>query len=783
MIKLINIRLLFIFISASTLLSGQSKKPLDLIVKEFSINKGLLITYNKGDELYFELSDSLLGKDLLMVTRYVQLPANYNAYTNAGSKSSQLLVRFSKKRDRIILTQHSFINTAETSDPISLSVEKNNFPPILGAFDIENKESDRYLFKVSDYFNSDSPSFNVIRKSLKKKFGISSLDPKRSFIDDIKSFPENTEILHTLTYNSSKPPRGNSSGTLSFQINHSIILLPKQPMKVRYEDPRVGWFTLKQYNYSSEALKSDEVNLIRRWRLVPSDLEAYKKGELVQPIKPIVYYIDPATPLKWRPYFKKGIEDWNTAFEKAGFKNAIIAKDPPSKEEDPDFSPEDSRYSTVRYVASTTRNATGPSVSDPRTGEIIESDIIWYHNHLKSYRNRYLLETAAANPKARTLNTPEEEIGEMMRRVISHEIGHSLGLPHNMKASSAYPVDSLRSGNFTQKMGIAPTIMDYARYNYIAQPGDKNIRFVRRLGPYDEYAIEWGYRYFLEETSETEKVSLRKMVDEKSINPIYMFGYNLNDPNTQTEDIGDDPIQASTYGLKNLKIVIKNLEEWTTQNGQSYDDLQELYKELIGVYKRYVYHVIRLIGGVNQTLVNKGQYKTPYKNVPKSRQLSALSFLESNLFATQNWLMDKSLLSKMEDPNALRSLQSLQRAAIYRILNYEQLNIMLSNQSTLVGSGLNPDELLNWFFETFFNGSTTLDDSFMALQLHFSDHLIKLSINEKLNPRIKATVFAVIDLINKKAKIKKRSKNYILKNHFQALEKQIQLIGNKSILN
>jgi hypothetical protein len=272
---------------------------------------------------------------------------------------------------------------------------------------------------------------------------------------------------------------------------------------------------------------------------------------------------------------------------------------------------------------------------------------------------------------------------------------------------------------------------------------------------------------------------MKKMVDEKSINPIYMFGYNLNDPNTQTEDIGDDPIQASIYGLKNLKIVIKNLEEWTTQKGQSYDDLQELYKELIGVYRRYVYHVIRLIGGVNQTLVNKGQYKTPYKNVPKSRQLSALSFLESNLFATQNWLMDKSLLSKMEDPNALRSLQSLQRAAIYRVLNHEQLNIMLSNQSTLVGRGLNPDELLNWFYETFFNSSATLDDSFMALQLHLSDHLIKLSTNEKLNPRIKATVLAVIDLINKKAKIKKRSKNYILKNHFQALEKQIKLLETK----
>ena len=403
--KSVSLSILILFCVFSTVLISQDKKPLDSIISEYEVDKGLFNTYLKGDKLYMELQDSLLGKDLLMVTRYVQLPANFNAYTNAGSKSSQLMVRFSKRGDRILLTQHSYVNTAESADPISLSVEQNNFPPILGAFDIENEETDRYLIQVSDYFNSDGPGFNIIRKSLKKEYGLGSADRNRSFIDTVNSFPENTEIRHTLTYSASSPPSGNRAGTLSFQINHSIIALPSELMQVRYEDPRVGWFTLRQYNYSSEALKSDEVHLIRRWRLVPSDMEAYKNGELVEPIKPIVYYLDTSTPLKWRPYFKKGIEDWNTAFERAGFKNAIIAKDPPTKEEDPDFSPEDSRYSTVRYVASTTRNATGPSVSDPRTGEIIESDIIWYHNHLRSYRNRYLLETGAANPKARTLNT------------------------------------------------------------------------------------------------------------------------------------------------------------------------------------------------------------------------------------------------------------------------------------------------------------------------------------------------------------------------------------------
>ena len=774
MCKKISSILLISFFAATTVLSGQDKKPLDSLVTGYNSDQGLLTTYIKGDQLYLELHDSLLGKDLLMVTRYVKLPSNFNAYTNAGSKSSQLLIRFTKKEDRILLTQHSFINTAESSDPISLSVEQNNFPPILAAFEIKNKEPDRNLIEVSDYFNSDAPGFNVVRKSLKKQFGLSSMDKKRSFIDRVKSFPRNTEIRHTLTFGASSPPRGNQAGTLSFQMNHSIIALPEKPMQVRYEDSRVGWFTLKQYNYSSDALKSDDVYLIRRWRLVPSDMEAYQKGELVTPIKPIVYYLDPATPLKWRPYFKKGIEDWNQAFEKAGFKNAIIAKDPPTQEEDPEFSPEDSRYSTVRYVASTTRNATGPSVADPRTGEIIESDIIWYHNHLRSYRNRYLLEKGAANPKARTLDTPEEEIGEMMRRVISHEVGHALGLPHNMKASSAYPVDSLRSGGFTQKMGIATTIMDYARFNYVAQPDDTNIRFVRQLGPYDDYAIEWGYRYFPEETSETEKVFLVQMVNEKSMDPMFMFGYNGFDPNTQTENIGDDPIKASKYGLKNLKIVAQNLDQWTTKEGQTYQDLEELYKEMIGVYRRYVYHVIRVVGGVNETLMRKGQENIPFKNVLKSDQLKALNFLDRNLWTTQNWLMDKNLLSKLKDHNALEKMQALQRAALNRMLSTKKLNSMLFNQTQLLGEGLSPDELISLLYQSLFEKLQPLDDSIMVLQSYFTSHLQNLKADEKLNPRIIATVDAFLDQILKKARKKRNNGDQIHQNHFESLIKRIE---------
>ena len=537
-------------------------------------------------------------------------------------------------------------------------------------------------------------------------------------------------------------------------------------MPVRYEDKRIGWFTLNKVNYSSNELKSDEYKIIRRWRLEPKDIDAYNKGELVEPIKPIIYYLDPATPLKWRPYFKKGIEDWNIAFEKAGFKNAIIAKDPPSNEINPDFSPEDIRFSTVRYVASKTRNATGPSVSDPRTGEILESDIIWYHNHLRSYRNRYLLETGAANPNARTLNTPESEIGEMMRRVISHEIGHALGLPHNMKASSAYPVDSLRSGNFSQKMGIATTIMDYARYNYVAQPGDKNIRFIRKLGPYDDYSIEWGYRYFSNKNEIEIDSILSKWIGDKNLDPIYMFGSYGNDPDSQTENIGNDPIKASYYGLKNLKIVAKNLEKWTTNEGSNYEDLNELYKELIGVYRRYIYHVASIIGGVNETIMNKGQSGIPFLNVKEEKQLEAIKFLDQNLWMTPKWLFEKDLISKIKKEGVLELISNLQKSVFNRIFSVKTLNRMISTEITLEGNGLKVFDLLNLISNYLINERNNPDLLEREIQKNIVAQIHILQKNEKLIPEVKGLIIAKKNDLIKYFKSKRKTSSILLKIHY-----------------
>ncbi|MBZ9777725.1 zinc-dependent metalloprotease [Psychroflexus sp. CAK8W] len=768
--------LLFVFALSFQigLAQDKSEKKLDSILESMPKSEGLITTYFEDDKLYFKLPEEALEKDMLMVTRLKQLPANYSAYRNAGSKTSEQMIHFVKVGKSIDLVQVLTTNVADEDDPISLSVAQNNLNPILASFPIKSEDGKDIVIEVSSFFNADSPSFNIIPDGLKSEYKIGKADDKRSRINTVKSFPQNTEITHTLTFPTSNPPRGNSTNTFTFQINHSIIALPEDKMQVRYEDSRVGWFGLTKYNYSSDALKSDEVKLVRRWRLEPKDEKAYARGKLTEPKKPIVYYLDPATPKKWRKYFIQGIEDWNSAFEKAGFKNAIQAKVAPTEKEDPDFSPEDVRYSTVRYVASTTRNAVGPSVSDPRTGEIIESDIIWYHNHLRSYRNRYLLETGAANPKARSLDTPEEEIGEMMRRVISHEVGHALGLPHNMKASSAYDVESLRSGEFTQKMGIAATIMDYARYNYVAQPGDKNIRFVRQLGPYDDYAIEWGYRYFPNSSAKEDKDILKKFVDQRSTDPLYMFGSRGNDPDAQTEDVGNNSVKASTYGLSNLKIVAKNLDSWTTNEGQDYEDLEELYGEMLGVYRRYIYHVVSIVGGVHETLLHKGQKGVPYKVVNKTEQENALNFISENVWTPQYWLVDEALVSKFAKDGKLESLISMKKGVLNRLSSARRLNMMWDTHSTLPGEGLSPQELLDALVKDILTSRTTPDQVERELQKHLVHQLIELEKDKDLAMELKGHSLALQNKVLSNLKTKMSTSDQTLKAHYAYMVKMLE---------
>ena len=378
-------------------------------------------------------------------------------------------------------------------------------------------------------------------------------------------------------------------------------------MQPRLFDSRVGYFSLSQIDYSLDAQKAQSRRYITKWKLEPSDPEAYARGELVEPKKQIVYYIDPATPKKWAPYLKAGVDDWQKAFEAAGFKNAIVGKYAPTKEEDPDWDPEDVRYSVIRYISTDIQNAQGPHVHDPRTGEILESDIMWYHNVMNLLRNWFFIQTAAVNEEARGPRFKEEIMGRLIQFVAAHEVGHTLGLPHNMGASVAYPVDSLRSATFTKRMGTSPSIMDYARFNYVAQPEDGDVGLMPDIGAYDKWSIYFGYKHFEGETTDSENAILNTMIKEKAGDPIYRFGRQRGlplDHTSQTEDLGDDSMLASEYGIKNLQRIVPNLIEWTGEEGKEFENLDELYGNVVGQFRRYIGHVVGNIGGVKLSLIH-----------------------------------------------------------------------------------------------------------------------------------------------------------------------------------
>lgn len=707
-----------------------------VIPAQASRDSGLFVVRRSGDKIFWEIPDSLLGRDMLWLTRIAAAAADLSPFTNAGSNINEYLVRFDRDGDRILLRSQGTRYVADSTLPIAKSVAANTFAPILQAFDIKayTPDSGAVVIDVSSFLDDDVPSISGLAAGLRTQFKVRRMDPSRSFVESIKSFPMNLEIRQVQTFEATDPPSQRSTGTVSITTAQSLVLLPREPMRPRYADERVGWFSLRQIDFGSHALKAAERELIRRWRLEPKDPAAYARGELTEPVKPIVFYLDPGTPTEWRPYIRQGIEDWNQAFEAAGFRNAIIAKDPPTPEEDPEFDPDDVRYSSIRYVANMTRNAMGPSVSDPRTGEIIESDVIWYHNHLRSYRNRLMVETGAANPGARSLDIDHDLIGETVRQVIAHEVGHALGLPHNMIASSSFPVDSLRSPSFTSANGVAPSIMDYARQNYIAQPGDGVTRFIRKIGPYDRYAINWGYRIIPGAegaTPESERAVLDRWILEKADDPRFRFyGGDGMDPRAQTEDIGDDPVRASTFAIMNLKRVAPNLPEWTATAGEGWDDLSELYGELVSSYARYVGHVITLIGGVERTAKATDQAGPVYVPVSAERQRAAVKFLADQVFTTPTWLVDPTLLRRIEGVGALDRVRQAQTSALNRVLDASRMQRMVEAAVYSDAAGYTPAMLFQDVREAIWSelaGRGTIDPWRRQLQRAHVERLIALA--------------------------------------------------------
>jgi hypothetical protein len=673
----------------------EGPKPFSEVITEDAVSdEGLFTVHEVEGDYFFQIPDSLLGRDMLLISRLAGIPAGMG-FTPAGMSANEQLVRFVRQGDRILLRKYGTQNVADDSLAISRSVEVNNYAPILRAFDVEalGPDSASSVIDVTDFYAGDTPAIAGLSPAQRRTYQVRRLDADRSFIESAGSYPENVNVRHTLTYDAGQPPSDARANTITMAMSQSLVLLPEEPMRPRHSDRRLGYFSINRVNFGLDEQMAASESFIRRWRLEPSDPAAYARGELVEPVKPIVWYVDPATPERWRGAVKRGVENWSEAFETAGFLNAVQAKDPPSPEEDPDWDPEDVRYSVVRWAASLVRNAMGPSTSDPRTGEIIEADIVWFHNHMRSYRNWMMVQTGAANPGARSLPISDELMAEAMEQVITHEIGHALGLPHNMISSSAYPVDSLRNADFSRRMGVAPTIMDYARQNYIAQPGDglEPTDFLRHIGPYDHYSINWGYRVIPgTENADDESETLDRWIVERADDPMYRSlpqgGLGVSDPRAQTEDMGDDPVRADSYGMANLKRIVPSLVAWTTKDGEDYTDLAEIYGEALSQWQRYVGHVLAVVGGVEVDLKTADQDGPVYTGLPRERQKEAMAWLAAEVFEAPTWLNDPEILELIGPSNGgVGSLSRRQAGILNRLLDPRRMAILSELEAMLSG--------------------------------------------------------------------------------------------------
>ena len=738
-----------------------SKTDFEKIASESNlISRGMFNVYAQDGKYYFEIPVSLLQRDMLVVNKLQRVPFELNdAGVNRGTNYETQMIRFewNKEEKKIRVRQSRPLPESPENDAITRSVRDNFISPLIADFKQEacNADSTAVIIQINDIYDGSETSINNVFDNI--NLGTSAIKDL-SRIMSIKAFPNNIVATSELT---TKVREGMSAVNVTVEVSSSLVLLPEKPMMGRLDDPKVGYFTKDLLYFSDSQQKTEEKKYITRWRLEPKpeDREAYLRGELVEPEKPIVFYIENSTPYRWRKYIKQGIEDWQVAFERAGFKNAIIAKELPDSIA---ANADDINYSVVTYAASSKANAMGPSILDPRSGEILEADIMWWHNVISMVQEWITVQTGAIDPKARGTKLPDEMMGDAIRFVACHEVGHSLGLRHNMMGSWTFPTDSLRSKSFTDKMNsTASSIMDYARYNYVAQPGDGVTAVSPHIGPYDIFAIEYGYRWYGLPTPEAEKDVLYDFLNKHN-GRLYKYSEAQDprsavDPRAQNEDLGDDPVRSSELGIANLKRIVPEIIKWTTtgEKGQTYEEASRLYYAVITQWNNYLYHVMANIGGIYIENTTVGDGVKTYTYVEKEKQEASLDFLLNEVLCYPRWLFDTEISDYTfllrKNPTGVieyapsQILKNTQGYIFWDLLSNDRLMRMLENELKNGKKAFTVVEMMdkmhNSIFATTIKGGTP-DVMERNLQKGFLDALITAAAESegvKINKQLTAT--------------------------------------------
>lgn len=738
-----------------------SKTDFEKIASESNlVSRGMFNVYAQDGKYYFEIPVSLLQRDMLVVNKLQRVPFELNdAGVNRGTNYETQMIRFewNKEEKKIKVRQSRPLPESPENDAITRSVRDNFISPLIADFKLEacNADSTSVIIQINDIYDGSETSINNVFDNI--NLGTSAIKDL-SRIMSIKAFPNNIVATSELT---TKVREGMSAVNVTVEVSSSLVLLPEKPMMGRLDDPKVGYFTKDLLYFSDSQQKTEEKKYITRWRLEPKqeDREAYLRGELVEPEKPIVFYIENSTPYRWRKYIKQGIEDWQVAFERAGFKNAIIAKELPDSIA---ANADDINYSVVTYAASSKANAMGPSILDPRSGEILEADIMWWHNVISMVQEWITVQTGAIDPKARGTKLPDEMMGDAIRFVACHEVGHSLGLRHNMMGSWTFPTDSLRSKSFTDKMNsTASSIMDYARYNYVAQPGDGVTAVSPHIGPYDIFAIEYGYRWYGLPTPEAEKDVLYDFLNKHN-GRLYKYSEAQDprsavDPRAQNEDLGDDPVRSSELGIANLKRIVPEIIKWTTtgEKGQTYEEASRLYYAVITQWNNYLYHVMANIGGIYIENTTVGDGVKTYTYVEKEKQEASLDFLLNEVLCYPRWLFDTEISDYTfllrKNPTGVieyapsQILKNTQGYIFWDLLSNDRLMRMLENELKNGKKAFTVVEMMdkmhNSIFATTIKGGTP-DVMERNLQKGFLDALITAAAESegvKINKQLTAT--------------------------------------------